>query len=270
MQNHGWPRLRKRIGWIFGFTLLAALCAGMLAAWVLPNEYEARASLVPLQGREILGINPQIFGIELLEDILSANLPTSFDELSGVKIRAVLESFWLSRMIVEEHDLAHGLLDLPAETRLQPIEMEEAVLLLQSRMRLGITRLSDILNISFLASDPTEGAVMIQRYLDTLDQFLRKQTIERAQSNATYLEKVRDTLRDRELIERLNSLIMTQYEQVAYAQASGNVFFEVLEPPHPRFQPVGPNPFLYAFAAGFIAACCTALGALLLPVSDRS
>lgn len=260
----GFPRLLRRWYW-FLLALVIGAIGGAVLAKNTPATYEARAQIVPLQGREVLGINPQIFGIDIIQDILRANLPTSFDTLSGIKIRSYLESYWLSRLIMEEHNLAHSLLNLPAETPLTLQDRERAVLRLQSQLQFEVPRFSDILTIRFLSNDPEHGAVMIQAYLDRLDRFLREQTIERSQSNADYLQGVRDTLRDRELIQRLNSLIMTQYEQIAYARASGNAFFEVLEPPHPRYKAVAPNPRAYTAGGALVGVLLIFLPLLLIP-----
>lgn len=264
----GMPRLRRRWYWI-PIALIIGAITGITTASKIPPTYEARAQIVPLKGREILGINPQIFGIDIIQDILRANLPTSFDTLSGIKIRSYLASYWLTRLIVEENNLAHGLLDVPAGTPLTPEDRELAVIRMQRQFQLDIPRLSDILNIKFRGSDPEQGAALIMAYLDRLDQFLREQTIERSQSNADYLQKVRDTLRETELIQRLNSLIMTQYEQIAYARASGNIFFEILEPPHPRYRPVAPNPIAYAIAGAMLAALLSLFPVMLIPTRTK-
>jgi uncharacterized protein involved in exopolysaccharide biosynthesis len=267
-ERTGMPRVTRRWYWIPIAMLIGAL-AGMAIARQIPPTYEARAQIVPLKGREILGINPQIFGIDIIQDILRANLPTSFDTLSGIKIRSYLESYWLTRLIVEENNLAHGLLDLPADAPLTREDHELAITRLQRQLVLDLPRLSDILNIRFRGPDPEQGAALIQSYLDRLDQFLREQTIERSQSNADYLQKVRDTLREKELIQRLNSLIMTQYEQIAYARASGNVFFEVLEPPHPRYRPVAPNPTAYAVVGAMLVALLSLFPVMLIPTRTK-
>jgi hypothetical protein len=167
--------------------------------------------------------------------------------------------------MVGEHQLAAGLLK-SEHSKFSPKEYEAATQVLMDRVHIDIPRMSDILTVTMIWDSPEMAAVMLQRYLEKLDRYLRNQTIERAESNAEYLEKVASPLKDKEMIERLNSLIMTQYEQIAYARASGNYFFEVLEPPHPSYYPVGPGRANYV-AGAVLLSLLLAVFLILLPFS---
>ena len=200
---------------------------------------------------------------------MKANLPTSFESLSGIKLRSYLGSYWLSRSIVEEHHLASDLLELESEpsTRAQA---EEATNLLRSNLTLHNERMTNVLNISFRSENPEQAAVMIQRYLDRLDRYLREQTISRAESNAQYLEQVTAPIQDKELIERMKSIILAQYEQIAYARAAGNYLFETLEPPHPSYIPVGYHPVSGIVGGASIGLALAAFFAITRQIKDKT
>lgn len=232
-------------------SLILGLIFGFLISFTVPRTYTAELSIIPLKGSSDISVSTSAFeGLAFLSDLLEANMEVGSHSITANKLTAYFKSHWLIREIIEENNLVPQLLNKDND-KFSPKELDRATEVFANRIKIDpfYFRRTDILTVNLVWDSPEIAAINLNRILKKLDLHLRTQAIKRSKSNVEYLNKMLSALKDEDKINKLGLLVLSQYEKIALAQSSENYLFEIIDPPTPKYRPIGPNFIAWAISS---------------------
>lgn len=282
-----------RVVWRRKTYISAFVCLSLLGVSIYlfstPDIYKAEAIIMPLQGRNTIALPSNLLGIEGLKEMIGENMPGMLEAPNSSKIRTLLTSRRLNLMLVEKFDLLpilftekwdktklrwHGeenqnkyadaviqgskklvgashdfLMAMPS-----PLDGAE---LLRSKISVKTIKSSNLLTIEFEDRDPNFATLMISRYIEALDEYLRFEAISRANDSRNYISTLLQAQSHDQTKKRLEELSLAFAEQELYAKMKSSFLFEVVDPPILPEKPIKPKRpiilMLTVFASLFIA-----------------
>jgi len=255
--------IRKRLRFLFSFVLICC-AAALIFLFTAEDVYQAKATIMPVQGRKTINIPffQELKELDEIKNMLSANLPAAFQDHNTTTIRAVLQSRSFNIYLVEKYQLLPKLFakywykdkqgwlgderrGLYSRTSVMerffgkqrnfkkyaPTSIDGAELLMEKFLVDKSRPQKDWLELRFEDKDPAFAAAMLNRYIAELDYYLRNQEIDRAEANQKYLQELIKTQKNEEIRQGLNRVIVSQIEAAMYARVASDFAFKTIDPP---------------------------------------
>lgn len=250
--------LRKKWRNILLCTLLG-LTFGTFFSLSFPKQYEAECVILPVSGRTSSGMDFKAFGTSTILEIINTGKIPEANSLNKSLISTHLSSYKLHNEVLIENNLSNKLIPY-SDNMNKEIIHHKATYLLMEFFRLSkasaekidadmyIRRLhSDALKINFRWDSPEDAAAILVSYIDRLHKNLKEKEIKRLSSIKSYLMNALPTFDDETKKDRLNNLILSLQEQMAFVQTSPNCFFDVVDPVFPKYKPIRETTYLFVF-----------------------
>ncbi|CAN2040326.1 putative Polysaccharide chain length determinant N-terminal domain-containing protein [Candidatus Magnetomoraceae bacterium gMMP-15] len=258
--------------WLIIGVIIATLLGSAIYLYHQTDIYEAKASIMPLQGKRSYNIPffaEKLLELDALKDIISANLPVVLHDPATILIQSVLASREFNVRIVEKYNLSRQLFenlwddkkkewicnkkkDANKLTVLEriignkkihcPPTSIDGAKLLEKKFTVDLNpRKSKWIELKFEDKNPSFAATMLNRYLKELDSYLRNQEIERAIANSRYLKKLLLSQKNEEVKKGLARVLTAQHLTIMYARGISDFAFKITDHPLTPETPVKPR-----------------------------
>ena len=218
--------IRKRLRPLFLFVMGTAIGTGLVSLFLIPKVYEAKASILPIEGAE----GGLVSALNTLGGL--AGIPIPQKQTSSQTLVAVLESRSLAEAVISRLDLMkkffEGDWDSAKENWKNPEKappLEDGVRELKSMVSIQQDRKTGLITVKIEYTDPRLAAAIANTYVEELDRFINKNALSMAKRQRIFLEgQVEGTKKElQEAEERLKAFQEEKRLVVIDAQAQAAI-----------------------------------------------
>jgi uncharacterized protein involved in exopolysaccharide biosynthesis len=218
--------IRKRLRPLLLFAMGTAFGTGLVSLFLIPKVYEAKATILPIEGAE----GSLVSALNTLGGL--AGIPLAQKQTSSQTLVAVLESISLAEGVISRLDLMKeffkGDWDLAKGNWKNPDKappLEDGIRKLKSMVSIQQDRKTGVVTIKVEYTDPRLAAAIANTYVEELDRFINKNALSMAKRQRIFLEgQVEGTKKElQEAEERLKAFQEEKRLVVIDAQAQAAV-----------------------------------------------
>lgn len=253
-----WQVLMKRKK-LLAFFVIAATVLSVILSFLLPNMYRAETVLAPATKEKSAGGASALFGqFGGLASMVGISPVGGSTEVN----LAVLKSRSFIKGIVKENKLMPLLFPdawdddkkvwIETATEKQPT-LWDAYRLFEGILQVSTDKKTTLTTVSLEREKPEEAAKWLKIFIETLNAYLRAQSIQETEANIAYLEAEIEKTPLLEMRQTLYSVIAEQTKQIMLAKSQKNFAFKIIDAPEVPDQKFKPKRSLIVIVSIFIS-----------------
>ncbi len=254
--------------WVAAAAFLAAIVTFLITAFAMTHYYRVSALLRPVdQSNQLSGPMGALGAAAGALGSLQSDIPmlSALGGQTDDKVQeylAILQSYDFTMDLVDKHHLA-AYLNPPRAPWLQRLfprdEQWHLYDTMNYRFDTDYDKMTGNVTLHFMDESRSEAKRILQLYIDSLRQKLRKEEVQSSSEAITALSEQAKNTVDPTLQSRLYSLIASQIERQTEAEVTADFDFVVIDHPAGPGKVYKPRVVLDSALAGFVGALIAAL-----------